>query len=97
MRTSFLGYYNNTEATAATIKEDGWLYTGDLGYYDDELNFFIIDRLKELKEEGVIGSVADYHYSFGTPLTLEENITVAKELADLLKKDQVNAVLLFPV
>ena len=43
-----LGYFNNPEATAQTITEDNWLHSGDLGYYDDELNFFVIDRLKEL-------------------------------------------------
>jgi len=32
-----------------------------------------------------------------TPLTMPENETVASELSDLLKKDNVDAVLLFPV
>ena len=67
------------------------------GYQRDLNVVFPIDRLRELAEEGVIGSVADYHYAFGTPLSIEQNETVAKELGDLLKKDNVNAVLLFPV
>ena len=67
------------------------------GYQQDWNVVFPLDRLREFADEGVIGSVADYHYSFGTPLTLEENETAAKELSDLLKKDGVNAVLLFPV
>jgi len=41
------GYYNNPEATAATLK-DGWLHTGDLGYVDDEGYFFIVGRKKEM-------------------------------------------------
>ena len=41
------GYINNEKATAETIK-DGWLHTGDIGYYDEEGYFFIVDRLKEL-------------------------------------------------
>jgi acyl-CoA synthetase (AMP-forming)/AMP-acid ligase II len=42
------GYLNNSEATAATIDEDGWLHTGDLGWVDGDGHFFIADRLKEL-------------------------------------------------
>jgi len=39
---------NNPEATAKTIESDGWLHTGDIGYYDEDEHFFIVDRLKEL-------------------------------------------------
>ncbi|MDH3606587.1 MAG: 4-coumarate--CoA ligase family protein [Acidimicrobiia bacterium] len=42
------GYLNNPEATAATIDEDGWLHTGDIGHVDDDDHWYIVDRLKEL-------------------------------------------------
>jgi len=32
---SFLGYLNNEEITRKTLSTDGWLYTGDLGSYDE--------------------------------------------------------------
>lgn len=42
------GYLNNPKATEECITPDGWFHTGDIGYYDEEGHFFIVDRLKEL-------------------------------------------------
>lgn len=42
------GYYNNEEETKATIDQDGWLHTGDVAYYDEDGDFFIVDRIKDL-------------------------------------------------
>ncbi|GAA5166934.1 MULTISPECIES: AMP-binding protein [Amycolatopsis] len=42
-----LGYLGNAEATASAIT-DGWLHTGDLVRVDEDGNFWIVDRLKEL-------------------------------------------------
>jgi acyl-CoA synthetase (AMP-forming)/AMP-acid ligase II len=42
------GYLNNPEATAATIDDDGWLHTGDIGHVDADGHLYIVDRLKEL-------------------------------------------------
>jgi len=41
------GYWNNPEATAATIR-DGWLYTGDLGYMDRDGFLYVLGRFKSL-------------------------------------------------
>jgi long-chain acyl-CoA synthetase len=41
------GYWNRPDATAAVLK-DGWLYTGDLGYFDAHGNLFITGRRKEV-------------------------------------------------
>lgn len=43
-----LGYLDNPEATANTLSQDGWLSTGDIGYYNEKKEFFIVDRIKEL-------------------------------------------------
>ncbi|KAL6449172.1 hypothetical protein ACFW04_000689 [Cataglyphis niger] len=42
------GYYNDKKSTSMTIDKDGWLHTGDVGYYDEEGYFYIVDRVKEL-------------------------------------------------
>jgi 4-coumarate--CoA ligase len=42
------GYLNNETATAATIDDDGWLHTGDIGHVDSDGYWFIVDRVKEL-------------------------------------------------
>lgn len=42
-----LGYYNLPEATAETIR-DGWIYSGDIGYRDEDGYFFISDRKKDM-------------------------------------------------
>lgn len=67
------------------------------GFQQDWNVMFPLDRLRELAEKGVVGSVADFHYSFmgaTDPLRLEKDV---RNLAGILKKDQVNAVLLIPV
>jgi len=42
------GYYNNDEATAGVFLPDGWLRTGDLGYFDEEGYLFIKGRSKNV-------------------------------------------------
>jgi D-proline reductase (dithiol) PrdB len=67
------------------------------GFQQDWNVLFPLDRLRDLAEEGLIGSVADFHYSFmgaTDPLQMEPT---ARSIAGLLKKDRVNAVLLVPV
>ena len=42
-----LGYYNRPQETASTVR-NGWLYTGDLGYMDEDGYFYIVDRKKDM-------------------------------------------------
>jgi 4-coumarate--CoA ligase len=44
----FLGYLNNEEGTKHALTSDGYFKTGDVGYQDEEGDFYITDRVKEL-------------------------------------------------
>ena len=68
------------------------------GFQADCNVVFPLDRLKELVREKLVGAIASFHYSFMgaiSPITQYE--PKARELASLLKKDNVDAVLLSPV
>src|SRR5699024_4210742 len=43
----FMGYWNNTEATIESFA-DGYVRTGDLAYRDDDGDYFIVDRKKDM-------------------------------------------------
>ncbi|XP_037570430.2 probable 4-coumarate--CoA ligase 1 [Dermacentor silvarum] len=45
---TFMGYVNNPQETAATYDDEGFVRTGDVGFYDGEGNVYVTGRLKEL-------------------------------------------------
>ena len=45
------GYWNRPEATAEAIR-DGYFYTGDAGYFDEEQYLYIFDRMKDMIVSG---------------------------------------------
>ncbi len=44
----FAGYWDDPEATASVLTEDGWLRTGDVAVVDDDGYLFLVDRVKDL-------------------------------------------------
>lgn len=53
-----LGYYKEPEITKNAFTKDGWLKTGDLGYFDTDGNLFIRGRMKNM----IIGSSGENIY-----------------------------------
>jgi acyl-CoA synthetase (AMP-forming)/AMP-acid ligase II len=45
------GYYNRPDLTAQALR-DGWLYSGDMGYVDDEGFLYLVDRKKDMIDSG---------------------------------------------
>jgi len=43
----FLGYYKSPEETAKTLS-DGWLHSGDAGYFNEDGHLIVIDRVKDV-------------------------------------------------
>jgi len=46
-RNVMAGYWEDSEATAAAIR-DGWFHTGDLGRFDDDGNLYLVGRSKDI-------------------------------------------------
>jgi long-chain acyl-CoA synthetase len=45
---AFQGYYRNAEATAESKRPDGWVHTGDSGFFDVDRHLKIIDRARDV-------------------------------------------------
>lgn len=48
-RSVFVGYYKAPEKTAEVLR-DGWFYTGDAGYIDDNGHLVYLDRMSDMRE-----------------------------------------------
>lgn len=57
------GYVGDVRATDGTIDSQGWLRTGDVGYYDRDGYFFVVDRIKELIKYKAY-QVSSYYWSY---------------------------------
>jgi long-chain acyl-CoA synthetase len=67
------GYWNRPDLTAEALK-DGWLYSGDLGYVDDDGFLYLVDRKKDLI---ISGGVNVY------PRDIEEVIVQHPDVVDV--------------
>ncbi|OGU33946.1 MAG: long-chain fatty acid--CoA ligase [Ignavibacteria bacterium GWB2_35_6b] len=67
------GYWKNENATNSSIK-DGWLYTGDMGYFDEDGYLYVLGRFKSL----LIGSDGEKY----SPEGIEEALVEKSNLID---------------
>ena len=67
------------------------------GFLEDLNVVFPLDRLRELAAASLVGSVSQFHYSFMGAAPIRALEPKARQLAGLLKRDRVDAVLLTPV
>jgi long-chain acyl-CoA synthetase len=82
------GYYNRPEETAEVIK-DGWLYTGDLGYFDKDGFLFITGRKKEI----IVLSNGKNINPVEIEIKLEKSSPFITEAAVFLHKEALHAVI----
>ncbi|MEL0107795.1 MAG: glycine/sarcosine/betaine reductase selenoprotein B family protein [Rhodospirillales bacterium] len=70
----------------------------DRSGFQQDLNIcFPLQRLHELVDEGLIGSVADYHYTVMGGVEPERNEDTARQIAAMMKREGVDTVLLVPI
>ncbi|HKI78723.1 MAG TPA: AMP-binding protein [Ignavibacteriaceae bacterium] len=68
-----VGYWMNERATKETLK-DGWLYTGDIGYLDEDGYIYVLGRIKSL----LIGNDGEKY----SPEGIEEAFTEQTDFID---------------
>ncbi len=77
-----LGYYNNPEATANSIK-DGWFYTGDLGKIDENGYLYITGRCKSV----IVTKNGKNIYSEEVEYYLNDNPLISEALVQGIQDD----------
>ena len=85
------GYWKNPEATRETIR-DGWLYTGDMGYMDEDGFLYVLGRYKSL----LIGHDGEKYSPEAIEETLSEKSRFIEQLMLHNNQDPYTVGLLFP-
>jgi long-chain acyl-CoA synthetase len=86
-----VGYWKNESATAETIK-DGWLFTGDLGYLDDDGFLYVLGRFKSL----LIGNDGEKYSPEGIEEALTESSPYIEQVMLYNEQSPYTVALLVP-
>ncbi|XP_059225112.1 uncharacterized protein LOC131997722 [Stomoxys calcitrans] len=73
-RLPWAGYYKNPQCTQAIYDSEGWIYTGDNGYINDEGKLFLSDRKVDIRK------FDNFHFS---PSDIEKVIIELPQLVDV--------------
>jgi long-chain acyl-CoA synthetase len=90
----FKGYYQNPEATAEAVRDDGWLATGDAGYLDEDGQLVVIDRLKDVRTapDGSLFSNAYIENKLKFSPYIEEAVVLGGAGSDSSESSGLNAI-----
>ena len=87
----FKGYWKNPEATAQVLR-DGWLYTGDVGRFDQNGYFYLVGRKKEMiRVSGFAVAPAEIEMFLNRHPAIEESAVVG--IPDEIRGEVVKAVI----
>lgn len=85
------GYWKNEKATSETLK-DGWLYTGDMGYFDSDGFLYVLGRFKSL----LIGSDGEKFSPEGIEEALVDQSKYIDQVMLYNNQSPYTVALLFP-
>jgi long-chain acyl-CoA synthetase len=85
------GYWKNERATEETIK-DGWLYTGDMGYLDEDGYLYVLGRFKSL----LIASDGEKYSPEGIEEALVEKSKFIEQVMLHNNQDAYTIALIYP-
>ncbi len=89
-----IGYLKDPQKTAET-KRDGWIYTGDVGYQDDDDYFFFVGRSKDvLRRRGELISPAQIESVINTHPKVEDSVVIGVPSALGTAEEEVKAYII---
>ena len=89
-KTLFKEYYEQPDATAMALDANGWLHTGDSGYYDEEGFFYFVDRrCNMIKRGGENVSCVELENIISTHPKIQDTVVIG--VKDTIRDEAIKA------